>query len=108
MVTRETRWDTPPGFKRKQPDIQYNPASQMNLNQQANDMQQSSSSASDKDESDETNVKNKWKKAHDPNSGKDYWYNVDTKETTWTMPKELKVKLDVILPLFLRISHFYP
>eukprot|EP01084_Bolivina_argentea_P255754 430300_1 len=31
----------------------------------------------------------KWKKAHDPNSNKDYWYHVDTKETTWTMPPEL-------------------
>jgi len=31
----------------------------------------------------------KWKKAHDPNSGKDYWYHVDTKETTWNMPPEV-------------------
>merc|ERR1712228_52158 len=31
----------------------------------------------------------KWKKAHDPNSNKDYWYHIETKETTWTMPAEL-------------------
>merc|ERR1719242_1779550 len=30
----------------------------------------------------------KWKKAHDPNSNKDYWYHIETKETTWTMPAE--------------------
>eukprot|EP00486_Rosalina_sp_Unknown_P015531 CAMPEP_0201593486 /NCGR_PEP_ID=MMETSP0190_2-20130828/191073_1 /ASSEMBLY_ACC=CAM_ASM_000263 /TAXON_ID=37353 /ORGANISM="Rosalina sp." /LENGTH=363 /DNA_ID=CAMNT_0048052689 /DNA_START=105 /DNA_END=1193 /DNA_ORIENTATION=+ len=34
-------------------------------------------------------AESKWKKAHDPNSNRDYWYHVDTKETTWTMPAEL-------------------
>lgn len=30
----------------------------------------------------------KWKKAHDPNSGKDYYYHEDTKETRWTKPDD--------------------
>merc|ERR1719242_1122562 len=31
----------------------------------------------------------KWKKVQDPASGKDYWYRVETNETTWTMPAEV-------------------
>jgi len=31
----------------------------------------------------------KWRKVNDPNSGKDYWYHIDTNETTWTMPEEV-------------------
>ncbi|ETO05384.1 RGS domain-containing protein, partial [Reticulomyxa filosa] len=31
----------------------------------------------------------KWRKAKDPNTGKDYYYHIDTKETRWTAPPEM-------------------
>jgi len=35
------------------------------------------------------NNASKWRKVKDPNSGKDYWYHIETNETTWTMPAEV-------------------
>merc|ERR1712130_834649 len=63
-----------------QPQNQYGQYQQQNAygQQQANPMGAGGGAA-----------ESKWKKAHDPNSNKDYWYHVDTKETTWTMPPEL-------------------
>merc|ERR1712129_99064 len=39
-------------------------------------------------------AESKWKKVHDPNSGKDYWYHDDTKETCgWrTWPRAIRAE----------------
>jgi hypothetical protein len=31
-----------------------------------------------------------WVKSKDPSSGKEYYANTETKETSWTVPEEIK------------------
>ena len=78
MKTRETTWEMPPGFQQQQqPEVQYNPQSQMNFQQTSYygyGQQQQQASQYGYGQQSQFNQAAKWKKAYDPNSGKDYWY----------------------------------
>eukprot|EP01084_Bolivina_argentea_P133213 235076_1 len=94
--TRATQWDMPLEYNgNPQPQLIYNQQSQLNMYQFQNKFD-------DNKQSEHCNANNdasKWKKAHDPSTGNDYWYNTETKETTWNIPNILNnsvVQFDTI------------
>lgn len=118
-TTQTTTWERPPGFAAEDafdniPDLPHTPEAGVDesnfeniqpSNKAANSFDAITGEIDDKEEDDQSesvaieDIGGVWRKVKDKKyGGRDYWYHIETNETTWTMPPEWENKLLCLSP----------
>lgn len=92
-ITRKTSWKPPPCWPADEPETGKKDKKKKKMKEEEDEDEEQAEeevSVSVKKSKSKSDDKEEWAAAEDPSSGRTYWYNKKTKETTWKDPNKKK------------------